>query len=627
MHRLPIGILTLAVMVACGGSTDPAPGDVLPDSMPDVAGLETDFGDHGGVDVPDAAEDALHDAVGDDGEPADVPADEGRWDPPPPPFDPPECGSLAYDWRSLVPGPGQEGFDADLEAKATRIEKQFQTFNAAAMGVNTDVSVALDRTEDRTAIEDFILLHDGWDFEAFAGKPPLDALSRQNKVAGLYAGAGVAADAFRYGVLRDQGYPCDEIELARGFLESSLDTLHTAVAITGAPGVIVRGLARTDLPGDGQVATLPLFDDQGNPLPLVKNNGAWREDFSGGEYPNLIWEDSVSRDMYIGWVAGYASAWEVIRDDPAFDSDVKARLRDDALAVARQLMVVRPSGYDLELPDADGRTTLHGWLNEHNLDGFIYDDSIRNGFHSIMALGVVAAWVYVTEDPELTSWLYDELIGERRIHEIFQEEGSVLLDAGLKSNYSNYNMAFTGAWLAMRYLKDLAAREAVREGLDDQMYARPGKDRQPEEIGYSFYDFIFAGGMADQNAWGPMFTEPDPIPVEKGLVTLRDFADAPRWNHGVVNCPAAVCDCNQTSVDSSECIASDGTTALTVLGCIGRNCDLVTQEPLPMRILGPSNYHWRSNPYGPNREGDGSALLPSVDFRIAYWMGRWFRRP
>jgi hypothetical protein len=32
--------------------------------------------------------------------------------------------------------------------------------------------------------------------------------------------------------------------------------------------VIARGIARTDLPGDGQnVTVVPLFDDQGNPLP------------------------------------------------------------------------------------------------------------------------------------------------------------------------------------------------------------------------------------------------------------------------------------------------------------------------------------------------------------------------
>ncbi|HOI11008.1 MAG TPA: hypothetical protein PK313_11085, partial [Myxococcota bacterium] len=80
------------------------------------------------------------------------------------------------------------------------------------------------------------------------------------------------------------------------------------------------------------------------------------------------------------------------------------------------------------------------------------------------------------------------------------------------------------------------------------------------------------------------------------------------------------------TVDSSQCTALDGT-ELTVLGCVGRNCDLITLEPIPMRTLGPSNYHWRSNPYRPNREGSGAALLPAVDFRIAYWMGRHFRRP
>ena len=78
-------------------------------------------------------------------------------------------------------------------------------------------------------------------------------------------------------------------------------------------------------------------------------------------------------------------------------------------------------------------------------------------------------------------------------------------------------------------------------------------------------------------------------------------------------------------MEVSECSPEEGLN-LNVLGCVGRNGDLIAEQPIPMRLLGPSNYHWRSNPYRPNREGNGSALLPSVDFRIAYWMGRWARR-
>jgi len=607
-----------ALALACGGNsgTDD-PGGQTPDVVADGAA----------ADLPD--EDVARPDAWDVADAADCPcdADAVAVDPGPPPFDPPECGSGTYAWRGLIPGPGEAGFDAELDAKARRIERSWQAFNAGAMGLNTDVTVALDQAADRETIEQWVGEHDDWDFAGFAGRTAEEVVTSQHKVAGLYAGVGAAADAFRYAVLRDQGSPCDEVAQARAQLLRAIEGLHTVVAITGAPGVIARGLARTDLPGDGQAETLPLFDEEGNPQPEPKSNGTWRDDFSdGGLYPDLIWEDSISRDQYVGWVAAYASAWEVIRDDPDFDESLKTRLRTDALAVARELMVVRDSGYDLEIPDADGRTTLHGWLNEANVDGQFYLEGFENGFHATMALGIVAAWVYVTEDPELAAWLHDTLIGQRGLPRIVAEQAGVLLDMGLISNFSNYNMAFTGIWLAFRYLDDPDALALLRTAVRDQMYARPGETRQPEEIGYSLYDFVYAAGRAGMNPWWPMATEPEEDAVARGVQTLREFSDAPYWDFAKVNCPDAVCDCDDTSVDSKECTALDGT-ALTVLGCVGRNCDLVCLEPLPMRTLGPSNYHWRSNPYIPNRTGSGAGLLPAVDFRIAYWMGRHFRRP
>lgn len=636
MRTLPLLLIaTTALAMACGAGTDSGdpgtdPRDVLADVGPELPPSDTTDPDPGTPDaedpdpglIPDGL-DALDCPCDQDPGPGDVPPA----DPGPPPFNPPECGTMTYAWRGLIPGPGEPGFDTDLDAKARRIERAWQTFHADAMGLNTDVTIALANTDDRDAIQTWLHEHDDWDFQGFFGKTPRQVVTSQHKVAGLYGGVGAAADAFRYAVLRDQGYPCDELAQARTHLLRAIEGLHTVVAITGAPGVIARGIARKDLPGDGQATTMPLFDGEGRPLPLEKNNGTWREDFSdGGQYPDLIWEDSVSRDMYVGWAAAYASVWEVIRDDPAFDPALKDRLRADALAVARQLMVVRESGYDLELPDADGRTTLHGWLNEANIDGQFYLEGFENGFHATMALGIVAAWVFVTEDPDLTAWLRDELIAKRELPRIVAEQAGVLLDMGLKSNFSNYNMAFTGIWLAFRYLDDPAVQATLRTAVRDQMYARPGQNRQPDEIGYSFYDFIYAAGRAGMNVWWPMATEPEADAVERGMTTLRDYADAPYWDFEKRNCPDAVCDCDDTAIASSECTALDGT-ALTVLGCVGRNCDLVCVQPLPMRTLGPSNYHWRSNPYIPNRGGSGAALLPAVDFRIAYWMGRHFRRP
>lgn len=46
-----------------------------------------------------------------------------------------------------------------------------------------------------------------------------------------------------------------------------------------------------------------------------------------------------------------------------------------------------------------------------------------------------------------------------------------------------------------------------------------------------------------------------------------------------------------------------------------------------MRVRPRSNYYWRSNPYAPNDSAveSDSVLLSTVDFRVAYWLGRWLR--
>jgi hypothetical protein len=94
--------------------------------------------------------------------------------------------------------------------------------------------------------------------------------------------------------------------------------------------------------------------------------------------------------MYIGWVAGYAAAWEAIGTTRT-SRGRKDRLREDALAVARQLQVSARAATTWRSPTPTARTTLHGWINEHNLDGVLYGEEIRNGFHAMMALGIVAA--------------------------------------------------------------------------------------------------------------------------------------------------------------------------------------------------------------------------------------------
>lgn len=622
--------MILAFTAGCSGTTVPddtsVDDSVVADTIEDTSVADDDGADTArdlveteDAVTPDAIADTAADTQGDTaGELEKVE------------YTPPACGTSSTDWAGLIPGPGQGGFDADLEAKATRIERAHQIFVAAGLDVNKDITIDLANTADRDAVASFLTTSDSWDFQAFSGKAPLDVITTNHKVAGLYAGVGIAANAYRYGVLRNQGYPCTEVDRARSYLLASLDALHLAQEITGTDGVIVRGFQRNDIPHN-EVVTVPLFDDGGNPLPEgPKNNGTWRDDVSGN-YPNYSWEDSVSRDMYIGWVTAQAAAWEVIRDDAAIPQEYRTRLQADALLLVKELMVVRcheefaPNCYDLEIPDADGRITLHGWLNPQNLDGTIYLPGYENGFHAVMALGIVAAFAFVTEDPEVIAWLNDDLIATREFPRIIAEHGAEIVDMGIKSNYSNYNMAYAGLWLCMRYVDDMDARNTVGNSIGDVFYNRPGQDRQAAEIGYSYYDFIYAAGDAGLHAWGHGSDAVDEAAVTSGVITLRDYHDAPYWDYGVNLCPDAVCTEEAPEVASPDCDPAEGV-HFTVLGCVGRNGDLITAEPIPMSLLGPSNYHWRSNPYKPNRDGNGSALLPSVDFRIAYWTGRWARR-
>ncbi len=524
------------------------------------------------------------------------------------------CQPLQYEWRALIPGPAETGYDSALEQIARRRDRQMHVFHTPPTGVNAEISIDRSRVEERALIEDFLAGENGYDFEAYSGRTVADVVDSWWKVAGMYGGAGLAADAFRYGVLRDQCYSQEEIEPALDHLLQGLESFHLAVVITGGT-TIARGFANKDFPGGSDVETTPLLDGQGNPLPAEKNNGTWREDNSGGLYPNFVWEDSCSRDMLIGWMVGLGAAWEVLRDDPGLPPTLREKLQHDALAVGENLRTVRESGYDLELLDADGRTTYHGYLNENNLDR-TYIDGVRNGFYALMALGIVAVLVEVSGDPGLRRYLYQELIAERDLPAIAAAQ-TLELNLDKVTNFSNYNMAFDGAWLALRHIDDPDARASLRESLEKELYDTPGASFQPVEQKQSFFDLVYAAGMCDAAAGRACTAAPDQQAIARALETLREFPEPPFWEFGRANC-------DEAEIQSGHCIADDGS-ELTVLGYVGRNGDLICAEPLPMSTRPSSNYYWRSNPYRPNDGAEGPGMFAGPDFSLAYWLGRWVR--
>jgi hypothetical protein len=527
----------------------------------------------------------------------------------------PKCGTYKYDWQGIIPGPNDPGTDADLNKLARAYDRTYLTFNAAPLGTNTDATVLNSHPENRTLIEKFIRETDSWDFTAYSGKDAYSIMDGFGDTVGMYGGAGAAAEAFRYGTLRDRGEDCDEIALAKQNLVRVLDVLHVATDITGVPGMIARSVTKRSIKGWENQTTTPLFDKDGNPLPTEKNNGTMREDNSG-RYPGWLWNDSCSRDMLVGWAQAYGAAWEVIRDDPAFDQSLKARLQADARAIGTSLSIVRESGYDLEIRDPDGRRTFHGNLNENSVDtGYV--DGAENGFYAIMALGIVGAFAYVSEDPELDDYLQKKLITKRKL-DIMSRDKMKWVDMGIGSNFSNYNMAFTGGLLAIRYVPGEASRKILREAVEIALYAVPDRDRQPSEMKQSFFDFIYASAVSGASAFSKPEKEPDSGALQRGIETLKGFPSPPYWDSQVINC-------DDDEIASKSCTALDGT-HLDLLGFVGRGDTLVAKQPVPMKTRPPSNYFWRSNPYEPNGGGNGERLIPAVDFRMAYWLGRWTRR-
>ena len=519
---------------------------------------------------------------------------------------PPDCDSFDYDWRGMVAGPAAADFDADLETTARKHDRLHVALGGAPHGMASDMGITLDDADARAAIQAFLDDDDAWEIDAPS------VVATWGKATGAFAGVAAAADAYRYGTMRDQGYPCEEIERAREQLVTALDGLHLSTAITGVPGIVARAYAHLDYPGVSESSTTPLFDGNGDPLPEIKNNGTWRDDASG-DHGDFVWEDSCSRDQLVGWAAGYGAAWEVIEHDPTFDDALKDRMREDAAAIARQLMTVRESGYDLEIFDADGRTTLHGYLHEENIEGMYL--GIWNGFHALMAAGIVGALAYIADDAEIDAYLHDELLDERNLMGI--AVFSMLIDFGAATNYSNYNMAFDAAWLSLRYLGEEGVREDLRTVVQE-LYASEGEPRQPIENAQSFFDFVYAATVADASALAPTPNDPDEDAIAQGLDTLRLFPVPPSYTVAVENCDA-------DEIAAGVCTLLDGTET-TLLGTVGHNDQLVAEDTVPIDIRPISNFYWRSNPYSVNGSGTGEGLGSSADFRFAYWLGRWTRR-
>ncbi len=516
----------------------------------------------------------------------------------------------------MIPGPGQTGFDAALAANVARYDRLHEAVVTKAVGLAGTITVT-GNAAMRQKVETF--LGSSWDpndadptddLQQYEGIDPFQYVTAWGFATGMYAGAEMMADAYRYAVLRDRGGSCNDVARARKMVEVGLEAFHVVVAITGIPGGIARAIMRNDLPGDGEVAVTPLKDGSGKPLPPEKNNGTWRADNSVGKvYPQYSWIDSCSRDMIFGWTMGIAAIWEVIKDDPTYPAALKTRLQADAKSVLDGLRVVRSSGKDLEIWDPDGRRTYHGNMHETSIDR---DYVLKNGVASMMALGEVAGLVSVVDDASSKQYL-DSLITTRDLPGAIKQSMQVIALGGDKSNHSAFNMLFMTEWMANRYIADATTRAGLKSPIEG-LYA-PLFGERPIEWKQSFYDLTIAAQKAGAWTGGNASTTIDTAAVGRALDSLKGFPQAPFYAVAKENCDA-------NEVASQSCVLLDGT---TVVSLKFSNGELVANKPIPMHLRPASNYFWRTNPFLVNGAGNPNVVFPGSDLRVAYWMGRYLR--
>ncbi len=514
----------------------------------------------------------------------------------------------------LLPGPDEEGHDADLAALADLYDRQNLAINSSPFGLSLDAYFS-----EHAAVDAWLADGSGYsrdEFEAHSGADLYDQVYFFGEIVdlGMFGGVGSVAEATRYALLRDgQAVGTDTVDAARQRVERAMLALHMMATMPGEPGVLVRGLGPKELPGVAGQEPIPLFDDQGNPQPEDKG-ATWREDFSG-QYPDFLWLDDTSKDQWIGYVFALGMMWEVVADDPDIDADLKTALQDDARTMGLALQRVNPdTGLDLTLFDADGRPTNHHDLSAREVEGVVSDELI-NPFNATMALAGLTVFADISGDPDVAAFK-DEVAFDRGYAEIVPNVGGVLYLYYL-TNYSNVNMAFTALHTLLHFETDpdLVAlyRDAAVAAWAD------GTDRAPWHFQAAYFDLLLAAYVPDADTDGLL---------TRVRADLSSFHTPPYWDDPVENC-------DEEELTTGHCVGIDGVTEIDLYGSWegdvfvpgeARNAYPVATSYVPQSIRPASNFEWRSDPYRLNWTGtDG--LYPGGDFRAAYWLGRYLRRP
>jgi len=520
-----------------------------------------------------------------------------------------------------------------LDAAIARQERQFYGFNTLPFGLSLNVHVK-DR-EARDRIQAFLDQQEVQDFRQFAGVHPYDLMTMYGEHGdlGFFGGVALAGTAFRYMALKREGADPERLAAARAAVVRAAEAWHVFYVVTGGHGVVARGIWRLTpehpedppIPGvDWQFQPVPLFDDQGQPLPQPKDNGCDRQDHSGGLLPPgaFGWIDSASKDQLTGQVLGLVALHDAIKDDPAVDQALVARLAEDARGVARMLMQKReirdlegPSGegeYDLIIWDADGRPTKYHDLNPLSFEK-IYLPEGSDGFNVenlVLATGILRGLLHVTGDPEIEAFLYDEFLGRRGYLEKMRHfEGPDAFNyiyMGAGTNTDNPDLVGVALFLALYTETDPEVASVFRRFLEEGWWAPASEPR-------------FCASRSRQPLWDAIYLAvtdrgtPEALRQELAAL-LGAFPLGGYWLDPRINC-------DPDEIAQGWCLAIDGKTVITLAGTDGSGQWLAT-EALDPSIRPNSDFNARSNAFHVNGGGDGLLLAPGGDLLAAYWIAR-----
>ncbi len=518
-----------------------------------------------------------------------------------------------------------------LDSNIARHERQFYGFNALPFGLSLDAH--LPDAAARAQVEQFLGQDASDDVRAVTGKHPFEILSSYGEYGdlGFFGGIAVAGTAYEYMTLKREGAPVEALARARQRVIRAAESWHIFYTVTGGEGVVARGVRRMlpEDPGDPPIPGpdpnfVDLFDINGDPLPQPKNNGVRRRDNSGGLLPDgaWIWIDSCSKDQMVGQVFGMAALYDAMRDDPDIDQALVTRMREDARRVGQMLMTRReisgmegPNGqgeYDLIIMDADGRPTKYHDLNPASLEGLYFEEGASfNRFNTIMAIGVIEGLFHVSGDPELESYLYEDLLDDRGFLDMVtatKSEGAIdYVYLGINTNWDDPDMTAIALWLGIFLDRDPEVTDVLRAYLENGWWDREGE--------------TFLAKNAKQPLWNVIYMTLTDRGVDADLIDatadlLMGFSLGPYWNDERINC-------DSDEFAAGECLAVDGKTILTIAGQSSEG-DYMATEALHPSIRPPSNFNSRSNPFEVNG-GGGNRLNPGGDLLAAYWIGRYMQ--